>query len=522
MGVYNVNFRGRDYVVVNGVDTIKSMMTGTAYYKWVGHSRYVNDNDVFMIEGVYKPNRLSCNYAFTLQSGKLIYTDEYQTSQTIVPSTPYSSYSAQISNISNNIFYHRYSGTEGSMLTNPSYSDENCLNLTEFTDLNEYEYFEGNVPTELFEYILGKPWEETDPYADVPANEPEGGDGDFDDTSDPIDFPTLPTISVSDAGFVSILNPSLAELKNLSDYLWSPIFDIDTVKKIYANPIDVILGLSILPVSIPANNTKRIKIGGLDTGIDMHVADAQFLDVDFGTLTIKSGTGNSYLDYEPYTKAAIFLPYIGWRDLSIDEIMNKTLTLKYRIDIVSGGCNAMLKCGDSVLYEFQGQCALQIPVTGVDYTSTISAAISAVGHIGSAVTGAVGGFGSALGGAALNNPVAGLSGIGQVGESVMNGLSGLASDVMSAKPQFPRSGSLGGTAGVLGHQQAYICLTRPRLARPKKQSSFVGYPAFITYTLSELEGTGFNSFESVKLEGIGLTAGEVSELSNILKGGVYL
>lgn len=365
--------------------------------------------------------------------------------------------------------------------------------------------------------------EDDDPYTGVGDNDIEGGGGDFDDTSVDIDFPPTPVISVADAGFVSLLTPTLSQIQALSSYMWSTSFDPAQVKKLFANPMDVFIGMSILPINIPSSRTKTISIAGINTGLVMNLADSQFVNVDFGTLTIKTGTGGSYLDYSPYTKASIFLPYIGWRDIDIDEIMNKTLHLKYCVDIVSGGCVAWLKCGGSVLYEWTGQCAVNIPLTSIDFTSTASAAISAVGHIGSAIGGMIsGGASGAMSGAALGpgGMIAGAIG-GGIG-SAINGVAGLAQDALNAKPTFPKSGSLGGPAGVMGHQQAYICLHRPAMARPKYQNKYMGYPSFITRKVSDLVGTGFNAFSDIRLQGLGLLDTEIAELTALLKGGVYL
>lgn len=359
----------------------------------------------------------------------------------------------------------------------------------------------------IFNYEPPEPADD-DPYSGAGDSTPGGGGGDFDDTSTDVDFPPLPNISVADAGFLTIFTPTLAQMQSLGNYMWTGAFDPTNFKKIVANPLDVFIGLSILPISVPSSTSKNIILGGIDTGIVMNVANQQFIDVDFGTLTIKTGTGDSYLDYSPYTKASIFLPYIGWRDLDIDEIMKKTLHLKYRVDIVTGGCVAFLKCGGSVLYEWSGQCSINIPLTSIDWSSTYSAVISAVGHI----TGTVAGVATSAG---SGNPL-GIAG------SVIEGASALAGDVMSAKPQYPKSGSLGGPSGVIGHQQAYICLTRPRLQKPRYQSKYMGYPSFVTKKISDLVGTGFNAFSDIKLQGIGLLDSELSELESILKGGVYL
>ena len=115
-----------------------------------------------------------------------------------------------------------------------------------------------------------------------------------------------------------------------------------------------------------------------------------------------------------------------------------------------------------------------------------------------------------------------MNGVGAMAGAVGNGLSGLASDVMSSKPQFPKSGSLGGASGVMGCQQAYVCLVRPRMARPARQSNFMGYPSYITYKISDLSNTGFTAFSDIRLKDMGLTREEMTELDSILKGGCFL
>ena len=75
-----------------------------------------------------------------------------------------------------------------------------------------------------------------------------GGNTIFGGASDSIDIPPLPTASASSAGFITLFNPSLAQLNNLANYMWSDLLSLDTFKKIFADPMDCILGLSIIPV----------------------------------------------------------------------------------------------------------------------------------------------------------------------------------------------------------------------------------------------------------------------------------
>lgn len=331
-----------------------------------------------------------------------------------------------------------------------------------------------------------------DPYNPGGESGTGGGTGDFDGTGDDIDIPGLPSLSAVDTGFITLFNPSAGQLKNLANYMWSNGFDLDTFKKLFADPMDCVLGLSIVPVAVPNGGSKTVNVGNISTDIAMTAAASQYVEVDCGTLNVNEFWG-AYLDYDPYTKAEIYLPYIGAHPLAVDDIMGKPVHVVYHVDILSGACTAFVKCGGSVLYEFIGQCSSSIPITGNDWTNVINGVISIAGAIGSMV---------ATGGASA--PMA----LGSIASTAVN----------SMKPNVEKSGSMSGTGGMLAVQTPYLILTRPRQALPSGQNSFMGYPSFITENLGSL--SGYTEIESVHLEGISATEQEISEIETLLKTGV--
>lgn len=333
---------------------------------------------------------------------------------------------------------------------------------------------------------------DNDPYNPGGNSGTGGGTGTFDGTGDNIDIPSLPTLSATDTGFITLFNPSMEQLKNLANYMWSSGFDIETFKKLFADPMDCILGLSIVPVAVPNGSESTVSVGNISTGISMTKAASQYVEVDCGTLNVKEYWG-SYLDYDPFTKAEIYLPYIGTHPIAVDDIMNKSVHVVYHVDILSGACTAYVKCGDSVLYTFIGQCSSSIPVTGNDWTNVINGVLTIAGAVGSMV---------ATGGASA--PMA----LGTIASTAVN----------SMKPSVEKSGSMSGTGGMLAVQTPYLILTRPRQALPASQNKFTGYPSFITEKLDSL--SGYTEIESVHLENIAVTESELSEIENLLKMGV--
>lgn len=319
-----------------------------------------------------------------------------------------------------------------------------------------------------------------------------GGTTIFGGASDSIDIPSLPTASASDAGFITLFNPTLGQLNNLANYMWSDLFSIDTFKKIFADPMDCILGLSIVPVKPASAGISTVKIGNVSTDVSMNKTSSQYVSIDCGTIDVKEYWG-AYLDYAPYTQCEIYLPYVGTKQISVDDVMNKAVHTVYHVDILSGACNAYVKCGDSVLYTFVGQCSSSIPISGNDWTNVLNGAISVAGKIGLAI---------ASGGAT----------------ALMSGLGAASSIISSSKPTVERSGAMSSTGGLLGIQKPYLILTRPKQALPENQNKYTGYPSFITMKLSDC--TGYTEIDSVHLENMSCTDEEAQEIENLLKSGV--
>ena len=324
------------------------------------------------------------------------------------------------------------------------------------------------------------------PY-NPPSTEGGGGTPDLQPAEDTIPAPQTPSSYVTTNALFTLYNPTAADLTNLANFLWSPAWSIDTFKKIFANPLDCILGLMVMPYLTVDVGTKNMSVGNIDSGVAMRYFTKQFCDFDCGNFTIEEFY-KSYLDYAPYTKVNIFLPYIGDQQLNTDEVMGKSINVKYRFDLASGDCVAFVSVDSSVLYSFSGNCAARLPLSGNNY-----------GGLLPSITGAV---------VASGSMAAGVPALGAA--------SALA--VSSMKQDIRHTGSISGSAGLMGVQTPYLIITRPRQAIPIGQNSFTGYPSFITESLGGLNG--YTEVESCHLEHIPCTDEELKEIENLLKGGV--
>ena len=323
---------------------------------------------------------------------------------------------------------------------------------------------------------------------------PEGGDGDYDDDSDDIDFPNLPVISAMGSGLITMYNPTVAQLMGFSNYLWSN--DVFTnLQKFIQSPMDLIISLAIVPVAVQTEATaSTIKIGGISTGATALKVTNQYMTFDCGSITLNEYYGNA-LDYGDYTKLSIYLPYIGVRELKTDELMQGTIQVKYNIDLLTGACIALVKCTrqklSSVLYSFEGNISAQLPIQAKDYMGLYTSI--ARGVVDTALT-----RGSNL---------------------IKDGVSSAIS-VMSSKPQINRSGSISANGGHLGLHTPYIIIERAIQSVPDNHSQFYGNPSNITATLGNLQG--YTEVDYVIETNIHCLDEELAEIDTLLKEGVYL
>ena len=362
-------------------------------------------------------------------------------------------------------------------------------------NLYAYTAFSESQKNRLLTLIAKNPGPkpDPDPYEGGGISVIGGGTGNFDTSSENINIPGLPATTAVSTGFLTLFNPTTANLRDLASYMWAnPLFDLSAWRKIFADPMGAILGLSIVPVSVPTSGNAEVTVGNIPTGIQMPLVSSQYVVVDCGSIQVKEFWGG-YLDYSPYTKAEIYLPYCGIHAIDIDDIMEKTVNVVYHIDILSGACCVYVKCDTAILYTFIGQCSSSIPITGDNWTNVINGVLSAAVSVGSMV---------ATGGATA--PMA----LPQLASTVTNSL----------KPSIEKSGAMGGTGGLLAYQYPYLIITRPRQALPEDQNKYMGYPSFVTAELGSLKG--YTEVEQVHLEDINATDSELKEIETLLKNGV--
>lgn len=374
------------------------------------------------------------------------------------------------------------------------------LDTSQTARQNLYNALYGNEPVQ-------------DPYLPGGTSTTGGGsNATWDDTSDTISVPGAPALNLTLNHFISAYVPSLTDVNNLANFVWGNYDKTDSSKvlsKILANPSDAIVSLHMLPYTPDSSTAIEVTIGQYGTSVSMPPMTSQFKDIDCGSVTI-SPYWDNYLDYTA-THIILFLPYVGEVTLDVNEVMGQTVSVLYRVDNLTGAFVCFVSTSDKILGQYNGCCALSVPVSSADYRglnqAILNAAAAAVGGVMTAA-----GAGAALATGAAEGAIGSLN-------LAAGGISA-AANVAQSKVHHSRSGALGGAAGFLGSQTPYVIIHRARQCLPEGLNKRAGYPAMITKRLGDLHG--FTSVSSIIMDGLAYTDAELSELAEILKEGIII
>lgn len=362
--------------------------------------------------------------------------------------------------------------------------------------------------------------EDDDPNDDDPGSQGgggggggggEGGDGDHDDSSDDIPEPPMPDISGTSNGLITAWNLSPSQLAALAKKLWSPD-SLEVLKQYFTNPMGAILSLSIIPVA-PKTSSGVIHLGGYNTEITANKLGTDYVNFDCGSIPINRYYG-SYLDYSPFTKISCYLPYIGEVDIDPDQVMQKTLRIKYHINCITGEAVALLLADGSVFANYSGNCAKQMPICQSDFSSIVSASVQLCSTLITA------GATAGIGGVPEKSLFGATTEATKASESLVKANSSLLGSVMSAKMNYRHSSQLGTGAGQLAPQAPFLTIIRPNLDLADNYKAYTGYPCNKNLDLSSLHG--FTVAEACNLSVPSASLEEISEIKELLLKGVIL
>ena len=299
----------------------------------------------------------------------------------------------------------------------------------------------------------------------------------------------IPTGSAS--ALYTVYNPTEGEIQSFGGWLWSANF-VDQLLKMFNDPMQAIISLHKVFCTPLTSGRNDIKVGYLNSGVQANVVSSQYVTVQCGSVSLPEDYRNVF-DYPPFTEVSIYLPFVGFVRLDVNDVMRSTITVTYHIDVLTGACLTEVKViRDSfggVLYQYSGDCSVHYPLSSGSYMGVVGALLGVAGTVAS---------GGALAPMAL----------------------GVASGLMGARSSVERSGSLSGNAGAMGIKKPYLVIQRPQTNMPVDFETFLGKPSYSKVKISEC--TGYIKCTEVHALNTPATETELTELISLLKEGVIL
>ena len=284
----------------------------------------------------------------------------------------------------------------------------------------------------------------------------------------------------------SVYNPTQGELNSFGAWLWSSDF-VEQLKKMFNDPMQAIIGIHKVFATPETGARANIKCGYINSGVSALTVTNQYTEIDCGSVSLLEYFGNVF-DYQPYTSVRVFLPFIGIVPLNVGDIMRSTISIKYKVDVITGACVAEISvtrdAHKSVIYTYSGSAIVSYPLSSGSYSGVISAAIG-------------------------------------VAASLMSGsVMGAVASASMARAKTEVSGSFSGAPGAMGGKKPYLIITRPITKLANGENTFDGYPSGEMQLIGNC--TGFIKCFDVHLRINTATDTELEEIRELLLSGVRI
>ena len=359
-------------------------------------------------------------------------------------------------------------------------NDENNITALVFMLLAKTEYQIFGTLSLAYGVVFGVDYNGISPNAedvvsvrelDVTNNTQEGGGyGTGIMPHDNINIPELPKISLTDTGSTLYYLTSTI-MRQFSRWLWTSDWQ-DNIKKIRTDPMQNIIGVSIIDVPLVGSN-ETINIGNIDTNIQANKAPS-FIEVDCGTITLDEYYG-TFADYEPFVATTLYLPKVGFVQIPADVCVNNSIKVVYHIELSSG---------EGLCYVYLTSKRDGFSYVWNTYTCHVTSNItlSAQDHSQQLV---------ALGNAIINTGISASNAIinpASAAQGLTNTLSSCI-DVATTKNPTSTKGNVGNMSAVMCYKKPYLLINRTNLTKPSSFQENNGY--LINYTSIIGGHTGF-------------------------------
>lgn len=262
-------------------------------------------------------------------------------------------------------------------------------------------------------------------------------------------------------------------------------------------PLDT--DLKIGGVNVTYNN-ENIKVGQIVSPATTSVS------VLFGEFNIPR-LSNTFLDYTPYTKYELLLPFAPTPVTLPDWCINKTVRAIFLYDIYTTSCQYVIECNGERICSVSGIFGVDRPISAQNValkdasrlSAQVATASSVLGGVMSASTGNIGGIMS-----------------GAIG-----GVSALSQMIMSGKQNYMYTVGANGDSSSIGLCHAtHLKITRTLSAEDSNFNHVYGRPLCKYKKLSSV--TGYTKCDNVNANGLSCSENEKQMIKRLLETGIYI
>ena len=262
-------------------------------------------------------------------------------------------------------------------------------------------------------------------------------------------------------------------------------------------PLDT--DLKIGGVNVTYNN-ENIKVGQIVSPATTTVS------VLFGEFNIPRLSG-TFLDYSPYAKYELLLPFAPTPVTLPDWCVNKTVSAIFLYDIYTTACQYVIECNGERICSVSGIFGVDRPISAQNValkdasrlSAQVATASSVLGGVMSATTGNIGGIMS-----------------GAIG-----GVSALSQMIMSGKQNYMYTVGANGDSSSVGLCHAvHLKITRTLSAEDSNFTHVYGRPLCRYKKLSSV--TGYTKCDNVNTTGLTCSETEKQRIKQLLETGIYI
>ena len=300
------------------------------------------------------------------------------------------------------------------------------------------------------------------------------------------------------------------DLEKISQWFYNQTEKIDIANNV--------ISLKEIPFSLTALNIvpldTDLKIGGVNvTYNNENIKVGQIVSSATTSLSVLFGEFNiprlssTFLDYSPYTKYELLLPFAPTPVTLPDWCVNKTVQAIFLYDIYTTSCQYVIECNGERICSVSGCFGIDRPISAQNVALKDASRLSAQVATASSVLGGV--MSSASGN------------IGGIVSGAVSGVSALSQQIMSQKQNYMYTVGANGDSSSVGLCHAvHLKITRTLSADDSNFTHVYGRPLCKYKKLSSV--TGYTKCDNINTTGLTCSEIEKQRIKQLLETGIYI